>query len=211
MAWTTPRTWVTSEVVTSAIMNTHVRDNLIALRAGDLLTALRGSPVNGDRIQLTDNLTTPTWVWHLKYISAATTYKWYFIGGCPGFAEVTTSQGMGVGGYSALGTAGPSFTLPLGGDYYITQGATFTWANGGGSNYPCNMSYDIGGTGAVDADSITFQSGGGNTGHSGASRTRLKTGLTAVALVSKYKVGGGSLGVGTWQDRYMSVIPFRVA
>lgn len=28
MAWTTPRTWVTGETVTSTIMNTHVRDNL---------------------------------------------------------------------------------------------------------------------------------------------------------------------------------------
>ena len=27
MAWTTPRTWVTGEVVTAALMNTHVRDN----------------------------------------------------------------------------------------------------------------------------------------------------------------------------------------
>lgn len=27
-AWTTPRTWVANEVVTAAIMNTHVRDNL---------------------------------------------------------------------------------------------------------------------------------------------------------------------------------------
>ena len=29
MAWTAPRTWVTSETVTSALMNTHVRDNLL--------------------------------------------------------------------------------------------------------------------------------------------------------------------------------------
>lgn len=28
MAWTAPRTWVTSETVTSTMMNTHVRDNL---------------------------------------------------------------------------------------------------------------------------------------------------------------------------------------
>lgn len=28
MAWTAPRTWVTSEVVTAAQMNAHVRDNL---------------------------------------------------------------------------------------------------------------------------------------------------------------------------------------
>ena len=32
MAWTTPRTWTTSEVVTAAMLNTHVRDNLTFLR-----------------------------------------------------------------------------------------------------------------------------------------------------------------------------------
>jgi microcystin-dependent protein len=31
MAWTDPRTWVTSETVTSTIMNAHVRDNLNAV------------------------------------------------------------------------------------------------------------------------------------------------------------------------------------
>ena len=30
-AWTTPRTWVTAEVVTSSLLNTHVRDNLTYL------------------------------------------------------------------------------------------------------------------------------------------------------------------------------------
>jgi len=28
MAWTTPRTWVTAEVVTASVFNTHIRDNL---------------------------------------------------------------------------------------------------------------------------------------------------------------------------------------
>lgn len=32
MAWTTPRDWTTNEVVTSTIMNAHVRDNLNALK-----------------------------------------------------------------------------------------------------------------------------------------------------------------------------------
>ena len=36
MAWTTPRTWVTSEVVTKALMDTHVRDNLQYLK--DVIT-----------------------------------------------------------------------------------------------------------------------------------------------------------------------------
>ena len=35
MAWTAPRTWVTAEVVTGAVMNTHVRDNLRYLKGID--------------------------------------------------------------------------------------------------------------------------------------------------------------------------------
>lgn len=31
MAWTAPRTWVTAEIVTAALMNTHLRDNLNAI------------------------------------------------------------------------------------------------------------------------------------------------------------------------------------
>ena len=31
MAWTAPRTWVTGETVTAALMNAHVRDNLVEL------------------------------------------------------------------------------------------------------------------------------------------------------------------------------------
>lgn len=32
MAWTAPRTWSTGELVTATIMNTHIRDNLDALK-----------------------------------------------------------------------------------------------------------------------------------------------------------------------------------
>lgn len=31
MAWTNPRTWVSGEVLTAALLNTHLRDNLLAL------------------------------------------------------------------------------------------------------------------------------------------------------------------------------------
>lgn len=33
MAWTTPRTYVTAEIITASILNLHVRDNLNALDA----------------------------------------------------------------------------------------------------------------------------------------------------------------------------------
>lgn len=32
MAWTTPRTWAASELVTATLLNTHLRDNLNALK-----------------------------------------------------------------------------------------------------------------------------------------------------------------------------------
>lgn len=35
MAWTTPRTWVGGEIPTSAIFNTHIRDNVAWLYSGD--------------------------------------------------------------------------------------------------------------------------------------------------------------------------------
>ena len=31
MAWTAPKTWVPGEMATAALLNTHVRDNLLAL------------------------------------------------------------------------------------------------------------------------------------------------------------------------------------
>lgn len=33
MAWTTPKTWAVDELVTASMMNTHLRDNLNALKA----------------------------------------------------------------------------------------------------------------------------------------------------------------------------------
>lgn len=40
MAWTAPRTWVTGEVVTAALLNTHMRDNLNFLKTVGGLTKL---------------------------------------------------------------------------------------------------------------------------------------------------------------------------
>lgn len=39
MAWTAPRTWVTGETVTAALMNAHVRDNFLETSAATVTTA----------------------------------------------------------------------------------------------------------------------------------------------------------------------------
>lgn len=50
MAWTAPRTWSTGELVTAAMMNVHVRDNLLALK----------SPPGGQALISSDVSTTST-------------------------------------------------------------------------------------------------------------------------------------------------------
>lgn len=42
MAWTAPRTWVPNEVVTAAMMNTHVRDNLLETGPAKVSAAAQG-------------------------------------------------------------------------------------------------------------------------------------------------------------------------
>lgn len=39
MAWSTPRTWVTNEVISASIMNTHVRDQLLETAPAKVTTA----------------------------------------------------------------------------------------------------------------------------------------------------------------------------
>jgi hypothetical protein len=109
--------------------------------------------------------------------------------------------------YTALATAGPSITVPLAGDYYIEQGARYYPGSVIQQGY---MSYDIGATGAVDADGIFFEAAAATYGTT-ASRTRKKTGLTAAtSLVSKYKHSSASSTV-NFSRRWMRVIPIRVS
>jgi hypothetical protein len=56
MAWTTPRTWTTDEVVTKAIMDTHIRDNLNYLkgRIDATLTNKSGSNLTAGAVIIFD-------------------------------------------------------------------------------------------------------------------------------------------------------------
>lgn len=155
-------------------------------------------------------------IWHLRYRDQASggsaSYPWEYIGGSAltdsvkdgtiSDAQTTTSTS-----YAALANAGPTVTLPLAGDYEVTIG--FTGYNGN-AGAVTTMSYDIGATGALDADAVQlYQSSLASAANIivASSRTRIKTGLTAVALTSKYKV---SAGTGSYWNRFMIVRPIRV-
>lgn len=80
MAWTTPRTWVAGEVVTAAIMNVHIRDNLNAI--ADLAHAFAEST--------TDDSTTST-----TFVAGASPLGVVFTAPTSGIVFVTLSAYMG--------------------------------------------------------------------------------------------------------------------
>lgn len=144
--------------------------------------------------------------WKFKYDSGDD--YWYFVGGAPLSAYVATQQTTSSTTYAALATAGPSVTLPLAGDYMVRHGCALT----------CNVlaadtfhSYDIGATGAVDADSVQTRTAvaASSSPWPSVSRSKLKTGLTAIALVSKYRTTDGA-ATATIKERWLEVLPVRV-
>lgn len=168
-------------------------------------TSLPTSPYDGQTIIYPAD-TTNGIMWTFRYRAASSSsYKWEFIGGSPLADEVTTQHGTTSTTYTTLTSAGPSITVPLAGDYDVT----ITFAGTAGASNVCYMSYDIGATGAVDADAAYLQEttgGGGDT----TIRGRRKTFTSAsTALVSKYKsTSSGATAV--FRDRRMIVAPVRV-
>lgn len=144
--------------------------------------------------------------WHFVFQTSDS--YWYFIGGGYLRAEVLTSETTTSATYAALSTTGPTVTAPFAGDYEVQIGALISsTANGQRSR----MSYDIGGTGAVDADNIQVtQAGGVNNAEASAARTRTKTGLSAsTALTAKYR--GDATVNSTFANRFISIQPVRIS
>lgn len=183
---------VNADISTSAA----IAVSKLASLTGGLTTTIPGSPTDGQIILFTDSTSAPTYFWLLMWANALS--KWLFLGGTPQYTEIATSETTSSLTYAALATAGPSLTVVRAGDYYVTLGST-NLING---NIATFHSYDIGGTGAVDADAL-HQQGLATTG--GAyQRTRLKTLAAGTALVSKYKVTSGTV---PWESRWMSILP----
>lgn len=205
------------DLLTSALWNGAVRDNLAKLleRGHRVLTVAQFAALTGlegtkgtvapDEVYLEVDAANGI-VWHLAYESGETTYKWRFLGGPPLFAEVAAAEGHSSATYAALATAGPAVGLPRAGDYDVEVGALVSGATGAVFGV---MSYDIGATGAVDADGAF---GAGYIGTTNVSltmqRTRRKPALTTVTLTAKYK--NATAAALNYQQRSMTVTPIRI-
>src|SRR5262245_48492280 len=104
MAWTSPRTWVAGETVTASLLNTHIRDNQLAISTWtNYTTSWTGTTTNpaigngtktsayikaGDRVDFYISITmgsTTTFgsgIWAVTMPFAPVTGLWVFDGGC---------------------------------------------------------------------------------------------------------------------------------
>lgn len=179
--YTNPRVWVTGEVVTSAIMNTYVSDNMNA-----------GWPVGSFRYQLAntsavENLINGAWLECNGVLVSRTTYA----------ALKTLLDGLkvsGLGGSSTL--AAPINTAPAAGTsetWAITNGGTGAgWPAGGSANFEA----------VVDGETICVTGGIGTNswtvlrGAEGSTPTTHANGA-AIVRASEYPFGVGD-GVTTF-------------
>jgi hypothetical protein len=145
--------------------------------------------------------------WLFEFNSSEATFKWEFLGGQPMMATVDTQETTASNVYIALATAGPSITVARQGDYVVHLGSLSFNSTAAGAISA--HSYDIGGTGAVDADALIPAFGGAaNQMEVHSYRPKVKTNLAAgTALVSKYRT---TAGTGTWGNRWIQVLPRRV-
>jgi hypothetical protein len=157
MAWTAPRTWNVGELVTASMMNTHVRDNLSALKtppssyvdinttdfttSSTSFTALTGYTVTVDGAG-GDMLCTCTMTWN----HSSATGRIYFNLYLDGVAQVADDgiASFYLGGMTNSGSAFLTYTLvwhvkvPAAGShtyavYVKTSGATLTVYGGAGT------------------------------------------------------------------------------
>ena len=174
-----------------------------------LVTALPASPVDGQECVLTDSLTAGTYHWHLQYVAGRATNKWVFVGGAPAVAEILTAENRGNTAYGDLTTVGPSFTIPVAGDYLISLGYAAVFVSGAGTFNSTLMSVSIGGGAAVDGDAAAAAHNNTVNTRAGTTRMLRKLGLAAATtLVAKYR--GGENNVFTYSDRRLTVQPIAI-
>jgi hypothetical protein len=168
-------------------------------------TSLPGSPADGALAILVDSTSNPTYQWLFRYNAAEATYGWECIGGTPKVAVVSTTETAGgtANQWQDLATTGPTFTLPLAGDYLLRWTATLL----------------TGGNGDYSAVGVAV----GATSPFTHADTTLSSGSEFATLFSEYRADGMSASDAlrlryfcanrtdnTFQKRRLIVMPIRV-
>lgn len=182
MAWSAPRTWVTAEVVTAAVLNAHVRDNLDetapakVTTAGDLVYAsganalTRLAAAGDDHRILKGSATTPSWAGITNFIQ---------------FTRDHTTTDFALDG-TAQDTAAAAVVNPGWGEFTI-----FAWAwatvRVGSASFTVQARLDDGtntggtvlGTGGASTGSVSLMTAYSDTGYTSSTTYTLEVERTA--------------------------------
>lgn len=170
-----------------------------------VVSSLPANPTDGQEVYWLADATNGV-MWRFRYNgTSASAYKWEFVGGPPLYSEVTTAETTTSTTFAALATAGPAVVVPLAGDFNVDI-SFYGFNNSAGGR--SSMSYDIGGTGAVQADMVSIAVANASSDQHSGTRARVKTLATASTLTAKYQISTGSTG--TFSNRWMRVLPVRV-
>lgn len=195
MAWTAPKTYTVGEVLTAATLNTHLRDNLLALT--QYVTSLPASPGDGEFAVLVDSLTAPTYQWRFRYNAGSSAAdKWECLGGVPATVSGAT---LTVASTTATDYTGGSITVPRQGVYDCRFGANATNA-GSGAKY-----LDLIAAGTT----VKTQTMGNRPDSFGSGEAR--TASIAAASAIKIAGRGGDATSSTFDSGYLFVMPVRVS
>jgi hypothetical protein len=130
VAWTTPRTWVSGELVTAALFNTHLRDNLSALDGGRLAIT---SQAAGDVVYASSSTALARLAKDAgKFLkSGASAVSWDTIS----FSTVSPLTTRGDVLYSSSGTVtGTRLAIGSANTFLKSDGTDVSWSAVGGSH-----------------------------------------------------------------------------
>jgi hypothetical protein len=141
MSWVAPRTWVTGEIVSAAIMNTHIRDNLLesapakAAAAGDMFVATGVNAIKRIALGAAKKF--------LKVNAGGTDVEWGII------SEINDANGNEVAKFTGVASAVNEVTITNAG----TGAKPTLEATGDDTNISMHLKGK--GTGVVDVESNT--------------------------------------------------------
>lgn len=143
--------------------------------------------------------------WHFRYnATSASSYKWEAVGPTEKAVEVAASESTASTSYVDLTTVGPSFTVPLAGDYLVRFGMQATAASADVGVATVKK----GAAAASDNDSCVTPVSAAIT--SSASRQLLVTGLAASDVLKMQYRTAGAVTI-SFLRRWMFVSPVRVS
>ena len=201
--WTTPRTWVTGEVLSSANLNTHVRDDLAFYGGADAIASSPpASPGNGQRWVYPADAANGIY-WSFMYVTALA--AWVFQGGAPMTSRVTAASATTTSTSYVDVSNTASVTVPRAGVYVCRASVVGTQAVASTAWIALAP-----GVAATDANAVwTIAINSNNT----TGYATIVSGSIAASSVVKFQhknTGGGSGGTSQASYQNLEVTPLKV-